>query len=159
MAVYCLRGAAIQCRCCSRRTMDVRLLYFSVYRRSQSRLRVSYRKTSLLGRVLFLTASGIILGNIVITALFTRASVSNYPGGQALSEFHRTYAAKETTRQFCLIHIFIPIPDLVITSLFRPSARPHLQPRCPNRRFSLPATQFAALLFFIVRRCIPTLDV
>lgn len=79
--------------------MDVRLPYFSVHRRSQpDRLRVSYRKTSLLGRILFLAASGIILGNVTITALFTRASVSNYPGGEALSEFHRIYLANKTTR-------------------------------------------------------------
>ena len=78
--------------------MDVRLPYFSAHRCSQpGRLRVSYRKTSLLGRVLFLAASGIILGNIIITALFTRASVSNYPGGQALSELHRIYRANKAT--------------------------------------------------------------
>jgi alpha-1,6-mannosyltransferase len=70
---------------------------FNIAAARGARWMVSYQKNSLLGRVLFLSALGIILGNITITALLTRASVGNYPGGQALSEFHRMYPANKTT--------------------------------------------------------------
>ncbi|KIM42275.1 glycosyltransferase family 22 protein [Hebeloma cylindrosporum] len=86
---------------------------FNVAAARGARWMVSYRKNSLLGRVLFLTASGIIVANVIITALFTTASVGNYPGGQALSEFHRIYSANETTRQsffFVNHYLFIANP-------------------------------------------------
>ncbi|KIM42281.1 glycosyltransferase family 22 protein [Hebeloma cylindrosporum] len=75
---------------------------FNIAAARGARWMVSYRKNSLLGRVLFLIASGIIVANVIITALFTTASVGNYPGGQALSEFHRIYSANETTPPPCL---------------------------------------------------------
>ncbi|KAF8161726.1 alpha-1,6-mannosyltransferase subunit [Mycena galopus ATCC 62051] len=46
---------------------------------------VSQRKSSLLGRVLFLAASGALLANLGATALLTAAGMRNYPGGAAMA--------------------------------------------------------------------------
>jgi alpha-1,6-mannosyltransferase len=54
--------------------------------------RISRRKNSIAGRFLFLTASSLILTNILITSLLTTASIANYPGGQALTLFNHKYS-------------------------------------------------------------------
>ncbi|KAK7057747.1 mannosyltransferase [Favolaschia claudopus] len=46
---------------------------------------VSQRKSSLLGRVLFLGACGAILANLGATVLLTLAAMRNYPGGEAMA--------------------------------------------------------------------------
>lgn len=51
--------------------------------------RVSLRKGTLLGRLSFLIVAGIITGNYLLTLVSLRASIVNYPGGQALAAFHR----------------------------------------------------------------------
>ncbi|KAJ7270154.1 alpha-1,6-mannosyltransferase subunit [Mycena haematopus] len=46
---------------------------------------VSHRKSSLLGRVLFLGACGALLANLGLTVLLTAAGMRNYPGGEAMA--------------------------------------------------------------------------
>jgi alpha-1,6-mannosyltransferase len=46
--------------------------------------RVSQRKSSLRGRVLFLGAAGALLANLGASLLLTRAAIGNYPGGAAM---------------------------------------------------------------------------
>lgn len=47
--------------------------------------RVSQRKSSLLGRLLFVAAFGALLANLGATALLTVAGMRNYPGGYAMA--------------------------------------------------------------------------
>lgn len=54
--------------------------------------RVSRPKNSFLGRILFLTALGLVIVNMSITALHTVASMVNYPGGEALALFNQQYS-------------------------------------------------------------------
>ncbi|KAJ7736813.1 glycosyltransferase family 22 protein [Mycena metata] len=47
--------------------------------------RLSHPKSTLLGRLLFLAASGLLLVNLGATVLLTAAAVRNYPGGEAMA--------------------------------------------------------------------------
>ncbi|KAJ7684607.1 glycosyltransferase family 22 protein [Mycena polygramma] len=49
------------------------------------RVMVSQRKSSLLGRLMFLSACSAIVANIGATALLTTAAMRNYPGGEAMA--------------------------------------------------------------------------
>ncbi|KAF4614053.1 hypothetical protein D9613_007414 [Agrocybe pediades] len=57
---------------------------------------VSRRKGTLVGRLLFLAVPAIIAANMLVTVLSTKASMDNYPGGEALSVFHQIYPANTT---------------------------------------------------------------
>lgn len=50
--------------------------------------RVSRRKGSIVGRLLFLIVTGFITINVLMTYFVTLASIQNYPGGQALALLH-----------------------------------------------------------------------
>jgi len=58
------------------------------------KFRVSRRKNSLIGRLFFLATCGFIGCNVFFTILSTRASMANYPGGQALLKFHQLLPAR-----------------------------------------------------------------
>ncbi|PPQ92580.1 hypothetical protein CVT25_007272 [Psilocybe cyanescens] len=58
---------------------------FNIAAARGSKWMVSFRKNSLLGRLFFLGTIGILALNLLFTVLSTKASVTNYPGGQALS--------------------------------------------------------------------------
>ncbi|KAA1476212.1 alpha-1,6-mannosyltransferase subunit [Dentipellis sp. KUC8613] len=55
---------------------------------------MSRRKGSFFGRILFLAASGLILANCLATAILTRTSMANYPGGTALAQFNALLAPR-----------------------------------------------------------------
>ncbi|KAH9481156.1 putative Dol-P-Man:Man(7)GlcNAc(2)-PP-Dol alpha-1,6-mannosyltransferase [Psilocybe cubensis] len=80
---------------------------FNVAAARGSKWMVSLRKSSLFGRLFFMATAGILALNLVIAVLFTKASMRNYPGGQALYTFHQLYPAKTT----------YPIPHVHISNL------------------------------------------
>ena len=104
--------------------------------------RASRRKANLISRVFFLTPLALIMGNIFATILLTKASMANYPGGQALTNFHQSFS-NITSMQFTFelyleghryIHPFSPTPY------------PHIQSSSSKRRFSFPSTPFLSSL-------------
>src|ERR1700722_7787088 len=54
--------------------------------------RVSRPKSHILSRILFLGVGAILVSNVFVTYMLTNASIANYPGGKALSRFHRIFA-------------------------------------------------------------------
>ncbi|KAF5327333.1 hypothetical protein D9619_003978 [Psilocybe cf. subviscida] len=67
---------------------------FNIAAARGSRYLVTRRKSTLFGKLAFLLAVGIPLANLVITALLTRASMTNYPGGEAMTALHRLHSSE-----------------------------------------------------------------
>ena len=61
--------------------------------------RASRRKNDLISRIFLLTPLALIIGNVFATILLTRASLENYPGGQALAIFHQSISNNNTRKQ------------------------------------------------------------
>ncbi|KAL0576840.1 Dol-P-Man:Man(7)GlcNAc(2)-PP-Dol alpha-1,6-mannosyltransferase [Marasmius crinis-equi] len=61
---------------------------FNVAAARASRWMVSRRKSSFMGRLYFLAAFAMILANFAVTALTIIASMQNYPGGAALTQYN-----------------------------------------------------------------------
>ncbi|GJE85804.1 glycosyltransferase family 22 protein [Phanerochaete sordida] len=55
---------------------------------------VTRRKGSLFGRLAFLLVAGSLSANLLATIVFTRSSMDNYPGGEALAHFNDMYAGE-----------------------------------------------------------------
>ncbi|TFK36721.1 alpha-1,6-mannosyltransferase subunit [Crucibulum laeve] len=77
---------------------------FNVAAARGARWLVSRRKNSLVGRLMFLSAFGLILINVLLTVLSTRASIENYPGGAALHTLHELYPLNKTSSP---VHVHI----------------------------------------------------
>ncbi|KAI0312103.1 Alg9-like mannosyltransferase family-domain-containing protein [Amylostereum chailletii] len=65
---------------------------FNVAAARGARSLVGWRKSSLLGRLAFLSVAGLLALNAVATCLTLQASIANYPGGVALARFNALYA-------------------------------------------------------------------
>jgi len=59
---------------------------------------LSHKKTTPVGRLLFIIVSQLLIINILVTFILTLVSVQNYPGGQALARFHDIYSQNQTFR-------------------------------------------------------------
>ncbi|KAK7033826.1 mannosyltransferase [Favolaschia claudopus] len=66
---------------------------------------VSQRKSSLIGRVLFLGACSAILANLGATVLLTLAAMRNYPGGEAMAILNTLANANNTVNAAVNAHI------------------------------------------------------
>ncbi|EKM61314.1 glycosyltransferase family 22 protein [Phanerochaete carnosa HHB-10118-sp] len=52
------------------------------------------KKSSLIGRLAFLVVVGCLSANLLATVIFSRSSMDNYPGGEALARFNEIYAGQ-----------------------------------------------------------------
>ncbi|PPQ74041.1 hypothetical protein CVT24_012343 [Panaeolus cyanescens] len=92
------------------------------------RFLASRRKSTIVGRLMFLIPIGGLLVNVLFTFLSTKASCANYPGGEALTRFHGIYS-KDTP-----VHVHISnLAAQTGASLF-------LQLNAPPTHPSLPAS-------------------
>ncbi|KDR68602.1 hypothetical protein GALMADRAFT_146254 [Galerina marginata CBS 339.88] len=71
---------------------------FNIAAARGARWMVSRRKNSLLGRLFFLATAALIAANVAITVLLTKASMGNYPGGEALLALHHLYPPLSVTQ-------------------------------------------------------------
>ena len=55
----------------------------------------SLRRRNFLGRLLQLVLLGTLTANVLVTVLLTKASMMNYPGGEALTFFNIRYADQD----------------------------------------------------------------
>ncbi|KAF8972290.1 alpha-1,6-mannosyltransferase subunit [Flammula alnicola] len=105
---------------------------FNIAAARGSRWMVSRRKNTFLGRLFFLITIGLVAGNLAITILLTKASMANYPGGQALSTFHRLYP----------FNTAYPLPNVHISNLAaQTGASLFLQLNSPPHYFVPPTHQ------------------
>lgn len=54
--------------------------------------RVSRKKGTLFGRLMFLIAVTVVVANCLVTVLLTKSSIANYPGGSAMALLNQLYA-------------------------------------------------------------------
>lgn len=54
--------------------------------------RTSRKKAGIFGKVCFLIVVGLICGDLLVTSIFIRSSMANYPGGEALHRLNTRYA-------------------------------------------------------------------
>ena len=106
--------------------------------------RASRRKASLISRIFFLTPLALIMGNIFATILLTKASLANYPGGQALAVFHQLFS-NNTRMQFILNYISM----VSLSSSVHPFSHtpyPHIQFSSSKRCLPFPSTALLSSL-------------
>lgn len=106
--------------------------------------RTSRRKTSLISRIFFLTPLALIMGNIFATILLTKASLANYPGGQALAIFHQSFS-NNTGMQFILNYILMVSLSTAVHP-FSPTPYPYIQFSSSKWRFSFSSSPFLSPL-------------
>ncbi|KAJ7133759.1 glycosyltransferase family 22 protein [Mycena crocata] len=87
---------------------------------------VSQRKSSLLGRVLFLGACGALLANLGATALLTSAAVRNYPGGQAMALLNARSGTSPVNAHLC--NLALQSGTSLFTHVHAPPYPPFLAP-------------------------------
>lgn len=107
--------------------------------------RATRRKSTLFGQLAFLLVMAILLANLAITALLTRASVTNYPGGEAMAALHHRHSS-EPQRLSHGKHIAPLFGVSAYLSDCNDSQSASEQPRCPDRSLSFHATSRSAPL-------------
>ena len=147
MAIHRLCCAYFQCCSCPRRSMDVSHFTFmhKDHRDSERKYyRASRRKNDLISRIFLLTPLALIIGNVFITILLTRASLENYPGGQALAIFHQSFSNNNTRKQSIFLNLHLDVVSS--SSSLSPTPYPYIQFSSSKRRFSVPSTPFLSSL-------------
>ncbi|EIN10091.1 alpha-1,6-mannosyltransferase subunit [Punctularia strigosozonata HHB-11173 SS5] len=65
---------------------------FNIAAARGARALMSLRKSAFIGRLAVLAVAGCVALNVLITVMLSRASIANYPGGEAISVFNDIYA-------------------------------------------------------------------
>jgi hypothetical protein len=92
--------------------------------------------------ILLLTFYVMVLSNIFFMVVLGSISSQNYPGGEALVLFHKTYAHNYTTRMFPPPRFSSGTEALpLVHSALYPTTHPYLQSRSSDRCLALPTVQ------------------
>jgi hypothetical protein len=133
MAVRHIHCAIIQRGCCTWCQLDVSPPFIQPTAKfPHTPNSASLRRRSFLGRLLQLFLFGIIMTNVLVTVLLTKASMMNYPGGETLAFFNARYADQDYGNVHCSEDIR-PISHCCMHS-----PRPYFQSCSTIRSFALP---------------------